>query len=177
MPHSDLASIEIRPAPSGAPQAYLRGALLPLAISISHRDGRAACAISETSRAIGCDLELIEPRTDAFITDYFTDSEQALIHRVPADQLFAAVAILWSAKESALKALGEGLRMDTRSVVVAQYSLDTIETVCLTASSPADAWHELNVLCTATRENFTGAWQQHENVIRTFVIATRPTHS
>jgi 4'-phosphopantetheinyl transferase len=175
LPHSELASIEIRPAPGGAPHACLRNALLPLAISISHRDGRAICAISESGAAIGCDLEVIEPRTDAFIADYLTESEQALVNSLPADQRFAAVAILWSAKESALKALGEGLRMDTRSVMVTQYSLDTIESFCRTPTSPADAWNELNVLCTATRETFTGAWQKRDNLIRTFVIASSQT--
>ena len=29
--------------------------------------------------ALGCDLELIEPRSDAFVADYFTAEEQALI--------------------------------------------------------------------------------------------------
>ena len=181
-PRSDLASLEIRPAPGGAPQAYLRNALLPLAISISHRDGRAVCAVSETGNAIGCDLELVEPRTDAFIADYFTDSEQALMNSLLADQRFAAVAILWSAKESALKALGEGLRMTTHSVIVAQHSLDTIAALDLTASPHLDDWRPLTVVAATTGRTFTGAWQQHENVVRTFVIGSWPmrltaTHS
>lgn len=175
--HSEFASIEVRPAPGGAPQPYLRNARLPLAISISHREGRAACCVSGSGGAIGCDLELIEPRTDGFMSDYFTDSEQALIHTVPADQCFAAVTILWSAKESALKALGEGLRMTTHSVVVAEHSLDTIAAVCLSASPRAGEWHNLNVLCTVTRETLTGDWQQHDNLIRTFVVASPRTRS
>jgi len=30
---------------------------------------------------IGCDLEVVEPRSDAFVADYFTSEEQALIAR------------------------------------------------------------------------------------------------
>jgi 4'-phosphopantetheinyl transferase len=63
-------------------------------------------------------LELIEPHSDAFVGDYFTEREQTFIERwrgVERDQL---VTTLWSAKESALKALRVGLRVDTRSVDV-----------------------------------------------------------
>src|ERR1022692_2932165 len=78
-----LANIEIWPAPSGAPEAFVENAPAPVAISISHRDGTALCAIASSP------------------------AERARI-----------LALLWSAKESALKALREGLRLDTRSVIV-----------------------------------------------------------
>ncbi len=33
---------------------------------------------------LGCDLEVIEPRSEAFLSDYFTAEEQALVARAHA---------------------------------------------------------------------------------------------
>lgn len=107
-----LAGVEIRTAPSGAPQVG------GLSISLSHRAGRAICALAESPLALGCDLEMIEPRGDEFISDYFTSDEQILVWSAPAAVRPWLVTLIWSAKESALKALGGGLRADTRSVSV-----------------------------------------------------------
>src|ERR1700729_2108316 len=68
----NLASIEIRPAASGAPEVFLGNEPANLAISISHRDGVAACAVGESGAMLGCDLEIVEPRSEAFVADYFT---------------------------------------------------------------------------------------------------------
>ena len=68
--------------------------------------------------AVGCDLELIEPRGAGFFDDYFTAEEQAMVSRMPEADRPWLLTLLWSAKESALKALRVGLRADTRSVVV-----------------------------------------------------------
>jgi hypothetical protein len=76
-----LARVEIRPAPSGAPEVFLGNEPAPVTISISHREGRAACADRRTPSPalLGCDLEIAEPRSDAFATDYFTAEEQELV--------------------------------------------------------------------------------------------------
>jgi 4'-phosphopantetheinyl transferase len=113
-----LAQIEIRPTPSGAPEAILPGLTTPLAFSLSHRAGTSMCAVSSVRINLGCDLEIVEPRSSAFITDYFTFEEQSLIARLAHEDRPELLALLWSAKESALKALGQGLRVDTRSVAV-----------------------------------------------------------
>src|SRR5271165_6257725 len=113
-----LANIEIRPAQSGAPEVFILDTPAPASISLSHRDGTALCAVAPSGVALGCDLELVEPRSDAFIADYFTAEEQALVARMSLEDRPRLLALLWSAKESALKALGAGLRLDTRSVVV-----------------------------------------------------------
>ena len=111
-----LASIEIRPAVSGAPEVFVAGEAAAVAISLSHRAGRAICAVASPGTALGCDLESVEPRSEAFVSDYFTAEEQTLVARAaPADRPRLAT-LLWSAKESALKALGVGLRLDTRSL-------------------------------------------------------------
>jgi 4'-phosphopantetheinyl transferase len=114
-----LRNIEIRPDSSGAPNVFLENAPAEVAISLSHRSGVGMCALAPLGVLIGCDLETIETRADAFLEDYFTSEEQALVTRAPTtSESLQHLTLLWSAKESALKALGEGLRLDTRSVVV-----------------------------------------------------------
>jgi len=115
---SALADIEIRQRPSGAPQAFYEGQTAPVSISLSHRAGLGACTVAPSVVQIGCDLEVAEPHSDGFLADYFTLEEQAMVVRAaPADRLWL-LPLLWSAKESALKALGEGLRLDMRSLMV-----------------------------------------------------------
>jgi 4'-phosphopantetheinyl transferase len=111
-----LAEIEIRPASSGAPEVFLDYHPADITISLSHREGIAACAAACGDVLLGCDLEIIEPHSNAFLGDYFTDEEQALF--ADADNKNLVSTLLWSAKESALKAFHTGLRLDTRSVVV-----------------------------------------------------------
>ena len=113
-----LARIEIRSAPCGAPEIYLEGKPAELRISISHRAGLSVCAIAHPGLDLGCDLEVVEARSEAFIADYFTREEQGLLAKTQPDYRSFVASLLWSCKESALKALHEGLRLDTRSVTV-----------------------------------------------------------
>jgi len=122
----DFSRIEIRSACSGAPFAVLPDEGPTLAISLSHRAGKAMCAIAGSNIAVGCDLELIEPRSAAFLSDYFTAEEQALVAGTSIDKKALFLNMLWSAKESALKALHLGLRVDTRLLRVC--SLDEVDT-------------------------------------------------
>ena len=115
---SSLAEIEVRPLPSGAPEAFVAGLPAPVSISLSHRDGRAVCAIAKPGTAFGCDLEVVEPRSAAFLADYFTESEQRLMAAVQPLHRWLMAALMWSAKESALKALGIGLRLGLRALTV-----------------------------------------------------------
>ena len=119
-----LSAIEIRQSLSGAPQVVLGDDSRVASISLSHRTGIAMCAIGSPGIALGCDLETIEPRSDAFLADYFTPEEQTLVCRAAVPDRAALVALLWSAKESALKALHQGLRLDTRSLTVHVLSAD-----------------------------------------------------
>jgi 4'-phosphopantetheinyl transferase len=113
-----LATIEIRPEPSGAPLVFIDGVAADVSISLSHREGVAACVVGPSGAAFGCDLEAIEPRSEAFIADYLTPEEQATVEKSPAFNQARVVALIWSAKESALKALRVGLRANTRCVSV-----------------------------------------------------------
>jgi 4'-phosphopantetheinyl transferase len=158
-----LASIEIRPAASGAPDVFVEDESAPVSISISHRDGVAACAIASPKAALGCDLEIVEPRSDAFATDYFTAAEQQLVAQVsPADRV-QLLALLWSAKESVLKALRVGLRIDTRAVAVDPI----VGHLCVgNGWRPLRAEHEGQV--------FHGWWRQTDKLVRTMVAEPAP---
>ena len=53
-----LADIEIRPAPSGAPEVFVANKPAAVTISLSHRGGVAACAVAPSGMELGCDLEM-----------------------------------------------------------------------------------------------------------------------
>lgn len=151
-----LAEIEILPGPSGAPEAFFGKDRAPITISLSHRDGIASCAISGAKVLLGCDLEMVEPHSDAFIADYFMEEEQTLLAYAGDKNLVST--LLWSAKESALKALHAGLRLDTRSVVVSAN----------VSSREFAGWRPLQVRYTNS-QIFHGWWQQSGTVVRTLV--------
>lgn len=114
-----LAKIEVRQAASGAPEVFVASKPAPVTISVSHSAGIGACAVALSYGALGCDVEMIEPRSDAFADDYFTTEEQQLVAQATEDDRPLVLTLLWSAKESALKALRVGLRVDTRCVIAA----------------------------------------------------------
>jgi 4'-phosphopantetheinyl transferase len=118
--HYSLAQIEIRNAPEGSPYLQLPERAAPAeCLTISHSGNLALCALSIGLKLhIGADLEKIEARTETFILDYFTPTERQLVDRVSAETRAEVVTLIWSVKESMLKALGTGLRRDTRSVEV-----------------------------------------------------------
>jgi 4'-phosphopantetheinyl transferase len=61
----------------------------------------------------------VEPRTDRFVTDFFTVVEAEYVLGLPAGEARNEAAnLIWSAKEAALKLLQVGLRADTRTVAV-----------------------------------------------------------
>jgi 4'-phosphopantetheinyl transferase len=127
-----LARIEVTNRPGGAPAVLVDGAEAGLEVSLSDRAGWALCVVGTAPRRVGCDLELVEPRSPGFVADYLTDAEQAYVVAQPAAEQDAAATLVWSAKESALKVLGTGLRRDTRSVVV-------------DLGTPAPGWQPLTV--------------------------------
>lgn len=157
-----LAKIEIRPAPSGAPVLFFENKVATVAISLSHRNGRAICALAPPSAEVGCDLELIESHSDAFIADYFTAEEQRLIAEASAADRPRLSTLLWSAKESALKALHTGLRLDTRRV-----------SVRLVEAFDLNGWIPLRVCC-SEGQVFRGWWRHANDTISTLVTNPSP---
>lgn len=170
--------MEVRAAADGAPETWFAGHPAGVTISISHCAGIAICALASAGVYVGCDLEMVEPRSHAFTADYFADSEQAWVARASADERDRLVTLLWSAKESAMKALRAGLRLDTRSVTVDPF-IPTFDLI---------RWKPLSVRYTDCRlpedharrghyfgdHSFHGWWQEADKIVRTLVAAPAP---
>ena len=159
-----LKEMEIRSALSGSPEVYFGNQPAAVAISLSHRAGVAACAVTMLGMELGCDLEMVEPHSDAFLADYFTTEEQSLVADAAGVERWRLLALLWSAKESALKALHQGLRLDSRNVIV---SLSD-------AVFDFPDWGPMQVRHIDGRI-FYGWWQHADNIVRTLVALPPPT--
>ena len=95
------------------------GKRLAVPISISHREHRAFCALTTAASVqLGVDLELVESRPPSFLEDYFTAQEYSTGLALKGLERDIWFTLLWSLKESVLKAVGKGLRLDTRNVVI-----------------------------------------------------------
>jgi 4'-phosphopantetheinyl transferase len=158
-----LPRIDIRASADGAPEAFLDDGPLPISLSLSHSSQRGLCVLGPRDAAVGCDLELVLPKNTEFVTDYFTESEVALLSQTPTARHPEYVTLIWSAKESALKSLREGLRRDTRTVVV---DFDP-------SAVGAGGWVPLAVRCTETGRIFEGWWQTAGGYVLT-VTSTCP---
>lgn len=115
---TDPARISVLAAADGAPDAYVDAQPAPVSVSITHRAGRAVAAAAWLPARVGCDLELVEPRSDAFVATWLAASEQRAVEALGEPARSVAVNAVWTAKEAALKVVREGLRVDPRSVAV-----------------------------------------------------------
>jgi 4'-phosphopantetheinyl transferase len=157
---SGLASIEVRPAPSGAPEAFIQGLPAAVNISISHSHGVGFCAAADPALDVGCDVEKVVPHSTTFLSDYFTEAERAFFRNISASDRDTAVTLLWSAKESALKLLRCGLRSDTRCLAVSTLHLEFCH---------ATAWSQLAVECEGGPK-LSGWWRQYGGFVWTMLI-------
>ena len=162
-----LAAIEILAAASGAPRIFVCRNPAELSISLSHREGKALCVVGPVDTPLGCDLELIEARSPAFVADYFTPGEQMLVDEAPIAEQCQLVSLVWSAKESTLKALQEGLRLDTRSVCV---SLAKSEEKQAAGITDLDGWLPFSSVYEG-KQKFYGWWRAKDNLVRTIVCS------
>ena len=105
----------------------------------------------------------VEPRSPAFLADYFTDEERNLVAQTPAAMRDRVLTLLWSAKESALKALGCGLRLDTRSVNAGPAGF---------LQTGDEEWRRVKVAHIGGR-TFHGWWRVSRDLVYT-VVADRP---
>jgi 4'-phosphopantetheinyl transferase len=157
-----LASIEILAAEDGAPEAFRNGASGEVSISISHSSGHGFCAVGPPGFSVGCDTERVEPREVQFFQDYFTPEEIALLQNGPEERSLVAY-LIWCAKESALKALRQGLRLDTRSIIVQP-----------DFGGPRDSWNAWNAQCVDSPQSFRGWWQFRDGFVYA-MTADQPT--
>jgi 4'-phosphopantetheinyl transferase len=110
-------SVEVLAAADGAPEAWLGGAPAGVSLSLSHRAGRAVAAVAAAPTVVGCDLELVEPRSDAFVADWLAPAERAVLAGSAAGERDRLANLMWTAKEGAAKVRREGLRLDVRNAV------------------------------------------------------------
>lgn len=157
LPRLDPSAIEIQAAADGAPQLLVGGKTEPWTLSLSHSSNQAFCAVVPATVLMGCDIERIEPRSHAFVTDYFTSSERETIGAVGSKDHPLLANLIWSAKESALKALRCGLRADTRSVEVRLKDL----------GRPSGEWLPLQVVETASGRVFAAWWKISGEFVQT----------
>jgi 4'-phosphopantetheinyl transferase len=130
-----LSRIEILAGSDGAPEAWLDGDRAPVSVSLSHRGGRALAAVTAAPAVIGCDLELVEPRSGAFIREWLAPAEQQLVETFGEPERDRIANLVWTAKEAAAKVRREGLRLDVRRAAVELPD----------AAVPADTWRPLSV--------------------------------
>jgi 4'-phosphopantetheinyl transferase len=150
-----LSSLEIRAAVDGAPEAFRDAAPAKVSLSISHSNNQSFCAVGSSCLSIGCDLERIEERKDPFVEDYFAPEEIVFCTSAPVEKVLAA-NLVWSAKESMLKALRQGLRRDTRSVHVHP-----------DFSERKGSWNTWTGQCLETSHTFYGWWRSRDHYIFT----------
>ncbi|MFI7693197.1 hypothetical protein ACIBQ6_29270 [Nonomuraea sp. NPDC049655] len=145
---------DVRRRPDGAAQAWRDGRPLPVGISITSRAGWAVCLLGLEPGAVGCDLQLVEPRGPGFVADRFTRQEQ----RIAGDDPLLG-SLLWSAKESAAQVLR---RAEHRALEVS-----------LGCGRPRDGWSGLTVRA-GGRGVAHGWWRRFGPLVLT-VAADRPT--
>jgi len=162
-----LARISVLNHWTGAPYALLDGESVGVDISVTDRAGWAVCLVGPGLDAVGVDLELVEPRSRAFVADFLTAPEQAFVEGQPDQDARDAVAnLMWSAKEAALKVLRMGLRADTRTVEVTLHPVEDAD--------PHAGWGRLGVRHTPTGDVFPGWWRRDGKFVLT-VASTRAT--
>ncbi|MEI2732445.1 MAG: 4'-phosphopantetheinyl transferase superfamily protein [Dermatophilaceae bacterium] len=158
---AELARVELLNRPGGAPFVRREGVLADLDVSLTDRAGVAVGLVGPAGRGtLGTDLELVEPRSAAFVADYLTPAERDAVAAsggVSSEPWNLAANLVWSAKESALKVLRVGLRADTRSVVVSWG-----------APPGPDGWAPLSV---GTQDGWTfpGWWRRDGQFVLTVV--------
>ena len=116
-----LDTVSILPGADGAPVVSFDLSFTerdsPFTISISHSHDTSFCAaVTRPDWPLGADIELVESRSANFTDSYFTEEEREQIRQAAPDLQDVLLTAVWSGKEAALKAIHEGLRVDTRSV-------------------------------------------------------------
>jgi 4'-phosphopantetheinyl transferase len=161
-----LSRIEIRRSAAGAPHVFLDGAAAPLSLSITDREDVAVAAVAPAGVCIGCDLETIEPRSPAFVEDFLGEDEARFVAAGgDVETRHLRANLVWSAKESVLKALGVGLRRDTRSV--------TTRFADAGGAGAGEDWRPFTAHAPGTGE-FEGWWRRSRSFV-VAVAADRPT--
>ncbi len=98
----------------GAPRVTVKGQPLNIGVSITHRAGHAVAALA--GDPLGIDLETIEERSQAWLTESF--NQQELEALMASSDATLAASCMWAAKEAAFKRVGKGLKASLRDHTV-----------------------------------------------------------
>jgi 4'-phosphopantetheinyl transferase len=154
--------VQILAAPDGAPEVWVDGERAPVSLSLSHRAGRALAAIANHPTVVGCDLELVESRSSAFVNEWLTPAERRFLSSPGAGERARLANLLWTAKEAAAKVRREGLRLDVRDAAVTPAP----------TGSPSGAWRTLRVDWRDRAKATAGWWRSESECVMT--VATEP---
>lgn len=155
-----LPELEIWNSDSGAPALHSPALAGRYSLSLSHSRDHAFCAVlARDAGSVGADIEYVAARSDTFMQDYFTDGEQARVALVAEELRPALATAIWSAKEAALKALGLGLRLDTRKIDCA------IEP----ATALPQTWTPFPIRLSDAR-SLAGWWRVHAGFVLTLAL-------
>lgn len=157
--------IEILTDEDSAPEVFINNQPAPVTISISHSRDVGFCAVDTRNSPVGCDVEFVEARTTEFIADYFTEKERAKFAQTPQAEQPLLGTLIWSAKESALKALRKGLSLDTRCVEVQ-----------LSFKQKPENWYPLTVRYVKTQQKFQGWWREDGEFVYSVVAEPKAGH-
>jgi 4'-phosphopantetheinyl transferase len=157
-PDRSMTDWQIVADSDGAPMILEDGRKTNIPISLSHSGNLALCVLAEEPMQMGCDLETIEERSRAFEETFFTDSELAMLDRHPGSDRARLVTLVWSAKESALKALRLGLKADTRRV-----------RVDFCSNNQAAEWNRIEVEDSLDGRYFRGWWREQNGMVMTIL--------
>ncbi|MHB1448323.1 MAG: 4'-phosphopantetheinyl transferase family protein [Bellilinea sp.] len=168
MENVPYAQITIANSAAGAPYARTADKILAVQLSISHREGWAAAAVNlNTGISLGIDLEWVEDHPLSFYEDFFTADEVRALGEYAAEQRAWAGSLTWSAKEAVLKALSQGLSVDTRAVEVLRIAKHTV-----------DGWGEIELrVANMANESWFGFWRNQGQHVLTLAVRgakTRP---
>lgn len=151
-------TLAILRGPNGAPEMTFEDPVPACSLSISHRGGHAIAVVTPGKVAIGCDIELIEPRSPAFLSDYFLEKELETLSKVPGGQKDLYANLIWCVKESVMKATGEGMRLHPRKILV-----EIPEPVSLEGWNPAYAQVD------SRAASFKGEWGREGDSVFSYV--------
>jgi 4'-phosphopantetheinyl transferase len=142
--------VEVLAAADGAPEAWLDGERLEVSISLTHRGGRSLAVVADAPVVAGCDLELVEPRSDAFIREWLAPEEQSAVFALaPGSGRELLANLIWTAKEAAAKVRREGLRLDVRHAIVTMSDSEV----------SSDGWRSLQVRWNDGARLLRGWWR------------------
>jgi 4'-phosphopantetheinyl transferase len=156
--------VQILAAPDGAPEAWLDGARASVSISLSHRAGQSLAVVAGAPSVVGCDLELIEPRSGAFVREWLTPVEQEMLSRRGEAERAQIANLVWTAKEAAAKVRREGLKLDLRHALVTPQDADGAGSV----------WQALRIDWADGRGATSGWWCAERGRVMAIVADPRP---